>query len=175
MIHALRVRAGVMGADAVFIDKSKTKSMKFILIGLMMISSLQAGEGRFLRKIRFSNDLTAVIASGDLEPQAIGTLTVRFYRADEEAVSKGFDVDDFVAGILLERDGVIEKVKIMDIDGDSRKELIISIRCVGSGAYLSGFALSLKDKTVQIVAQDPGMLKDANVALELGKIVRSRK
>ena len=149
--------------------------MKFILIGLLFISSLQAAEERFLKKIRFSKDLTAVVASGDLEPQAIGTLTVRFYRADDVAVSKGFDLDNFVAGIILERDGVIEKVEIMDIDGDSHEELIISVRCVGSGAYLSGFALCLKNKTVQIVAQDPGMLKDANVALELGRLARSKK
>ena len=149
--------------------------MKFILISLLFISSLQAAEARFIKKIRFSKDLTVVVATGDFEPQGIGSFTVRFYRADDQAVSKGFDVDNFVAGILLERDGVIEKIEMMDIDGDASKELIIAVRCVGSGAYLSGFALTLRNETVQIVAQDPGMLHDANVALELGKIARSKK
>ena len=155
--------------------KRKNSSMKFILIGLLFISSLQAAEERFLKKIRFSKNLTVVVATGDFEPQVIGSFTVRFYRANDEAVSKGFDVDNFVAGILLERDGVIEKVEMMDIDGDLSKELIISVRCAGSGAYLSGFALTLRNETVQILAQDPGMLKDANVALELGRIARSKK
>ena len=97
----------------------KNSSMKFILIGLLFISSLQAVEERFLEKIRFSKDLTVVVASGDFEPQGIGSFTVRFYRSNDEAVSQDFDVDNFVAGILLERDGVIEKVEIMDIDGDA--------------------------------------------------------
>ena len=75
----------------------------------------------------------------------------------------------------LERDGVIEKVEMMDIDGNASKELIIAVRCVGSGAYLSGFALTLRNEVVQILAQDSGMLKDANVALELGRIARTKK
>ena len=155
--------------------KRKNKSMKFILIGLLFISTLQAAEERFIKKIRFSKDLTVVVAAGDLEPEVIGSFTVRFYRANDEAVSKGFDVDDFVAGIILERDGVIEKVEMMDLDGDASKELIISVRCAGSGAYLAGFALTLRNETVQILAQDPGMRKDANVALELGRIARAKK
>ena len=149
--------------------------MKFILMGLLFIASLRAAEERFLEKIRFSKDLTVVVASGDFEPQGIGSFTVRFYRANDEAVIQDFDVDNFVAGILLERDGVIEKVEMLDIDGDASKELIIAVRSIGSGAYLSGFALTLRNEVVQIVAQDPGMLKDANVALELRKIARSKK
>jgi hypothetical protein len=149
--------------------------MKFILISLLFISSLQAAEERFLEKIRFSKDLAVVVASGDFEPQGNGSFTVRFYRADDEAVRQDFDVDNFVAGILLERDGVIEKVEMLDIDGDASKELIIAVRCIGSGAYLSGFALTLRNEVVQIVAQDPGMLKDANVAIELGRIARPKK
>ena len=39
--------------------------MKFILIGLLFISSLQAAEEKFLEKIRFSKELTVVVASGD--------------------------------------------------------------------------------------------------------------
>ena len=153
----------------------KNSSMKFILIGLLFISSLRAAEERFVEKIRFSKDLTVVVATGDFEPQGIGSFTVRFYRADDEAVRQDFDVDNFVAGILLERDGVIEKVEMLDIDGDASKELIIAVRSIGSGAYLSGFALTLRNEVVQIVAQDPGMLKDANAALELGRIARSKK
>ena len=89
--------------------------MKFILISLLFISSLRAAEERFLEKIRFSKDLTVVVATGDFEPQGIGSFTVRFYRADDEAVSQDFDVDNFVAGILLERDGVIEKANTTPI------------------------------------------------------------
>jgi hypothetical protein len=155
--------------------KRKNKPMKFILIGLLFISTLQAAEERFIKKIRFSKDLTVVVAAGDLEPLSFGSFTVRFYRADDEAVSQNFDVDDFVAGIILERDGVIEKVEMLDLDGGSSKELIISVRCAGSGAYLSGFALTLRNETVQVLAQDPGMRKDANVALELGRIARAKK
>jgi len=149
------------------------KSALFVL-ALCFISSAQGAEVRYVKKIRISKELTAVVAEGDFEPRSIGTFTVRFYRADDDEAKRGLDVDDFAGGILLERDGQIEKVELLDLDGDSTNELIISVRSAGSGGYLSGFALGLKGKSVQILAQDLGMLQDANVASELRKILQEK-
>jgi hypothetical protein len=149
------------------------KSALFFL-ALCFISSAQGAEVRYVKKIRISKELTVVVAEGDFEPRSIGSFTVRFYRADDDEAKRGLDVDDFAGGILLERDGQIEKVELLDLDGDSTNELIISVRSAGSGGYLSGFALGLKGKSVQILAQDLGMLQDADVASELRKMLQGK-
>ena len=150
--------------------------MKSVLFfsALCFIASAQGAEGRYVKKIRISKELTAVVAEGDFEPRSIGTFTVRFYRADDDEAKRGLDVDDFAGGILMERDGQIEKVELLDLDGDSTNELIISVRSAGSGGYLSGFALGLKGKSVQILAQDLGMLQDADFASELRKMLQGK-
>jgi hypothetical protein len=125
-------------------------------------------------KIWISKELTAVVAEGDFEPRSIGSFTLRFYRADDGEAKRGLDADDFAGGILRERDGQIEKVELLDLDGDSTNELIISARSAGSGGYLSGFAVGLMGKNVEVLAQDLGMLQDADVASELRKILQEK-
>lgn len=125
-----------------------------------------------MKKIRISKELTAVVAEGNFEPLSTGSFTVRFYQADDEEAKKGLDADDFAGGILIERDGQIEKVELLDLNGDSTNVLIISVRSAGSGGYLSGFAVGLRSKNVVVLAQDLGMLQDADVASELRKILQ---
>ena len=149
------------------------KSVLFFL-ALYFICSAQGAEGRYVKKIRISKQLTAVVAEGDFEPRSTGTFTVRFYRADDEEAKKGFDADDFIGGILRERDGQIEKAELFDLDGNSTNELIISVRSAGSGGYLSGFAVGMRGKNVEVLAQDLGMLQDADVAAELRKILQEK-
>ncbi len=160
-------------SSSLVIFEPTMKSALFVL-ALCFISSAQGEEGRYVKKMRISKELTAVVAEGDFEPRSIGSFTVRLYRADDDEAKRGLDVDDFAGGILLERDGQIEKVELLDLDGDSTNELIISVRSAGSGGYLSGFALGLKGKSVQILAQDLGMLQDADVASELRKMLQGK-
>ena len=149
------------------------KSALFVL-ALCFISSAQGAEVRYVKKIRISKELTAVVAEGDFEPRSIGSFPVRFYRADDDEAKRGLDTDDFAGGILIERDGQIEKVELLDLDGDSTNEMIISVRSAGSGGYLSGFAVGLMGKNVEVLAQDLGMLQDADVASELRKILQEK-
>ena len=149
------------------------KSALFVL-ALCFIASAQGAEVRYVKKIRISKELTAVVAEGDFEPRSIGSFTVRLYRADDDEAKRGLDSDDFAGGILIERDGQIEKVELLDLDGDSTNELIISVRSAGSGGYLSGFAVGFRGKRVAVLAQDLGMLKDADVASELRKILQGK-
>jgi len=150
--------------------------MKSVLFfsALCFIASAQGAEGRYVKKIRISKELTAVVAEGEFEPRSIGTFTVRFYRADDDEAKRGLDADDFAGGILRERDGQIEKVELLDLDGDSTNELVISVRSAGSGGYLSGFAVGLMGKNVEVLAQDLGMLQDADFASELRKMLQGK-
>lgn len=158
------------------IDFDSIMKLALFVTTLFIIAHVHvhAAESRYVEKIRISKGLTAVVAEGDFEPRSIGTFTVRFYRADDEEAKRGLDVDDFAGGILIERDGQIEKVESLDLDGDSTNELIISVRSAGSGGYLSGFAVGLRGKNVEILAQDLGMLQDADVASELRKMLQGK-
>lgn len=128
------------------IDFDSIMKLALFVTTLFIIAHVHGAESRYVEKIRISKGLTAVVAEGDLEPRSIGSFTVRFYRADDEEAKRGLDVDDFAGGILIERDGEIEKVESLDLDGDSTNELIISVRSAGSGGYLSGFAVGLRGK-----------------------------
>jgi hypothetical protein len=161
------------GSASLVTFEPSMKSSLFVL-AFCFIASAQGAEGRYVKKIRISKELTAVVAEGDFEPRSIGSFTVRLYRADDEEAKNGFDADEFAGGILLERDGQIENIKVIDLDGDLANELIISVRSAGSGGYLSAFAVGLKGENVEVLAQDLGMLKDANVASELRKILQKK-
>lgn len=59
---------------------------------------------------------------------------------------------DFAVGILLERDVQIENIDVIDLDGDSASEIIISVRSAGSTGYLSGFTVGLRGKNAEVLA-----------------------
>ena len=129
------VPVNVSASPVIF--ESTMKSALFVL-ALCFMASTQGTEGRYVKKIRISKEVTAVVAEGDFEPRSTGSFTVRFYQADDEEDKRGLDADDLAGGILIERDGQFEKVELLDLDGDSTNELIISSRNAVSGVICRG-------------------------------------
>lgn len=106
---------------------------------LFLMTTAVLAEDRYIQQLSLANGMTVVVAEGDFEARSIGSFSLRLY----ERASKGDETTFFVNGLILPRDGTIEEVVLADIDGDGIAEIIVVIRSVGSGAYLSTTAFSL--------------------------------
>ena len=139
----------------------------FAAVFVSAVLHAEAGVDRFVQKIKLSSELTAVVAEGDLEARSIGSYTVRLYST--ENAQPGDDTTFFVAGVLHERDGSIEKVELADIDGDGNPEIVVTVRNVASGQYLSAEAFAFDKKRVWLRALVADLAKDADPISALKK------
>ena len=117
------------------------------VLGTLLISTviLTAAEAnRFVQKVKLRSGQTAVVAEGDFEPRSTGSYSVRLYGENPQ-----FPMDAFLAGVIHERDGYVEKVVLADVDGDGSEEIVVIVRCVGTGSNLSAHAFAIdKNKTL---------------------------
>jgi hypothetical protein len=139
--------------------------------GALLVSALTdvgtiVADDRFVQQINLPSGQVVIVAEGDLEPRSVGTYTVRLYSGK----SPRSPVDDFIAGALRERDGVVEKVLLADVDSDGRVEVIVIVRNVGSGSYLSGDAFAFDQKRLTLRASVKNLPKDADVVSALKKM-----
>ncbi len=125
----------------------------FAWISVCLAPLASAATDRVVTRLRLEPDVTVVVAEGDFEPRSIGSFSVRAYRADSAAVRQELDTDDFIGGLICERDGVVEAVTATDIDGDGRAEVVVKIRSAGSGGYLSAVALAVRGRAVEVRAR----------------------
>ncbi len=122
--------------------------------------SLRAGETvRHVNKTALPDGKVVVVAEGDFEPRSIGSYSVRLYTGE----SKRFPTDDFACGLIRERDGAIESVKLADVDGDKVAEVVVIIRCAGTGGYLSADAFRVRSGVLALAAHVEDLPKDADV------------
>jgi PliI/PliC-like inhibitor of I-type lysozyme len=99
-----------------------------------------------------------VVAEGDFEPRTIGSYALRVYGG----TSTKFPLDDFVAGVIRPRNGIIEAVRFESIDGDAEVEIVVVIRSAGSGGYLSADAFRYRAGSLELVASVADLDKAAD-------------
>jgi hypothetical protein len=128
---------------------------------------------RYMQKISLPSNQTAVVAEGDLEARSIGSYSVRLYASD--AAQAADDTTFYQSGILLERDGSIEDVRLADIDGDGRDEIVVIIRSVGSGGYLSAQSLSFANNCIEARTKVTNLPKDADPIAALETSYRNNR
>jgi hypothetical protein len=143
-------------------------AMSLFLIVHLAYGSEQKQAGRYVNQHKLSAGLTAVVAEGDFEPRSIGSYSVRIYGANPE-----FPIDDFLCGTIRSRDGSIEKIMIQDLNGDGNEEIIIIIRSVGTGGYLSADAFQYQSKQLKLIANVTDLRKNADPIHELTKILKT--
>ena len=103
---------------------------------------------RFAKKFQIPGSAgVVVVAEGDFEPRSIGSYAFRVY----ERTSKKFSTDQFVMGLLRPRNGTVEAVKFVDVDGDDRPEIVVIIRSIGSGGYLSADAFRYRTGSLEFI------------------------
>ena len=98
------------------------------------------------------------VNEGPHEPRSIGSYAVRIYTPYDP----DWPYDGFTTGLVLARDGTVLALKFADIDDDGTLEIIVVVRSVGSGAYLSADALSLRNGELVVIGHAEGLAWNAD-------------
>ncbi|PHV10251.1 PliI family lysozyme inhibitor of I-type lysozyme [Chitinimonas sp. BJB300] len=143
-----------------------------LAIALLASVTLQAAEPeRFVSKVKLPSGQTAVVAEGDFEARSIGSFSVRLYEAASPEDATTF----FTAGLVRPRDGSVEKVALVDVDGDKKPEIIVKVRSAGTGGYLSAHAFTFNAKALTLRGAVEGLAPEADVISALRKSNPKRK
>ena len=133
---------------------------------LLLTASLHAaGQDRFISKHKLPTGKTVVVAEGDFEARSIGSFSVRLY---EVAVAPD-ETTFFTSGLIRSRDGVVEKVILADVDGDRQQEIVVIVRSVGTGSYLSAHAFAVEKNNLIFRTAVEGLAADADPVTALRK------
>ena len=135
------------------------------IVLLFTTSAHVTAEDRFVSKLTLPTGETVVVAEGDFEARSVGSFSVRLY----EAAVAPDDTTFFTSGLIRSRDGVIEKVILADVDGDQRQEIVVIVRSVGTGSYLSAHAFAIAKGKLCFRAVVEGLAADADPVAALRK------
>lgn len=125
-----------------------------------------SAEAGFDKKLELHSGQIVVVEEGKDEAASMGSYSIRLYSGENPK----FPMDEFLNGVIHERDGVIEKVVLADIDKDGREEIVVIIRNVGTGSYLSADAYSIDKKQLKLRASVTELAKDADPLEALAKV-----
>jgi hypothetical protein len=135
------------------------------MVFLLATSAHAAAQDRFVAKLTHPTGKTVVVAEGDFEARSIGSFSVRLY----EAAAAPDQTTFFTSGLVHARDGAIENVILANVDGDQQPEIVVIVRSVGTGNYLSAQAFAVaKDKLIFRAAVE-GLAADADPVPALRK------
>jgi len=101
---------------------------------------------------------TIVVAEGDFEPRSVGSYSIRAYAAADAR----FPYDRFLAGAVRPRSGVIEELRIADVNGDGTADIIVVMRAAGTGGHRSADAFRLQGRALRLLGSVSGLAKDAD-------------
>lgn len=132
---------------------------------LLAGSAHAAAQDRFVSKLTLPTGQTVVVAEGDFEPRSIGSFSVRLY----EAAAAPDETTFFIDGLVRARDGVIDRVMLADVGGDPQPEIVVVVRSVGTGGYVSAQAFSVAADKLIFRAAVEGLSADADPVAALRK------
>jgi len=129
--------------------------------GLLLTSFVYGSEEnlRFVKKFQISGSAeVVVVAEGDFEPRSTGSYSLRVYGG----TSKKFPTDNFIAGLVRPRNGIVEGVRFDDVDDDDQPEIVVIVRAVGSGGYVSADAFRYRTRSLEYIASVSELDKKAD-------------
>jgi hypothetical protein len=101
-----------------------------------------------------SDGRVVVVEEASLEPRSVGSFSIRLYSGANPA----YRFDDFVSGVVVSRDGFVERLVLEDIDSDENAELIVILRSAGGGSYQSARAFTFSGNNIILVAEVDSLL-----------------
>jgi len=134
---------------------------------LLMCATAAADAERFVRQLALPDGRTVVVAEGDFEARSIGSYSVRLYSGD--------DTTFYEAGVVMARDGVVEDIRLADLDGKGRQQLLVIMRSAGTGGYLSAQAFAFPNKEIEARSHVDGLPADGDPVAALTRTTRSDK
>ncbi len=119
---------------------------------------------RFVKKFQIPDSAeVVVVAEGDFEPRSTGSYTLRVYGGS----SGKFPTDDFLFGLVRPRHGIVETLRFSDIDGDEKPDIVVIIRTVGSGGYVSADAFRYRMGSLDVITSVSDLDRRADPVLAL--------
>jgi len=141
-----------------------TRVFLLALITLAFATSSAVAAGRFVTKLSLPSGQTVLVAEGEFEASSIGSFSVRLY----QSAAPGNETTFFISGLVSAREGVVEKALLADINGDELPEIIVIVRSVGTGSYLSAHAFGVDmDQRLILLASVEGLQATADPVLAL--------
>ncbi|MGH7875779.1 MAG: ecotin family protein [Candidatus Binatia bacterium] len=127
----------------------------------------------FVQKLALPTGQTAVVAEGDFEARSMGSYSVRIYST--RSAQPGDDTTFFSSGVIRARDGTVDKVFLANLNNDGAPSLVVAIRSVGSGGYLSADAFTVGKNTVVLRASVAGLAANADPVVALKSSLQGPK
>lgn len=112
-------------------------SRQYLSLSLLLVHAplLYSGNalagGPFLQSLELADGRQVVVAEPRLEPRSIGSFSIRVY----SGANPRYPYDDFLTGIVVPRDGYIERALLAQLDEAPGEELVVLLRSAGSGDY----------------------------------------
>ena len=126
---------------------------------------------RFIERVTLPTGQTVVVADGDFEARCSGSFSVRLYDAAPFPDETTF----VIFGLIHRRDGVLEKILLADVDGDSSSEILVVARSVGTCGYLPVYGFKVKDAQLAVYSSGDGLPAGADPVESLKMSGRERK
>jgi len=130
----------------------------FIIAVLASVTLYAEASDRFIKKVKLPSGQTTVVAEGEFEARSIGSFSVRLY----EAAPPEDETTFFTAGLIRAREGTIDKVVLADIDDNHKPDIIVIVRSVGTGSYISAHAFAFDNTKLILLAAVEGLPPDAD-------------
>lgn len=109
-----------------------------LLLCSLPLAQAQQPDPRFQQALLLTNGQRVVVAEGEFEPRSVGSYSVRLYGAR----NADFPYDDFLAGVVLPRDGAIEALQAVPLPTAAAETpdacFAVIQRSVGSAGFGSG-------------------------------------
>ena len=139
--------------------------IRFLATSCLLLPIGLHAQGVFQESLALNSELLVLVSENPLEPRSVGSYTVNAYAVDIPEQP----YDRFIAGLVLPRDGFVEKIKIVDLNSDGDKELVVIIRSAGTGGYLSADAFDINRDGLTFLKKATGLAADANPVSALTK------
>ena len=141
--HRFKVMISMAGSVTKTIDAT---------VWVVLLAALDLGAQANLRFAKWFQipgaSAVVVVAEGEFEARSVGSYALRVYGG----AAKKFPTDDFIVGVIRPRNGTIEAVRFESVDGDDSREIVVIMRAVGSGGYVSADAFRYRERSLQWVA-----------------------